>query len=164
MHSSALGAADLIILRSFSSAARFSLLKDARYSLMLCGGLVFMTSTMFPFRQRGIPAALGERAGVCTLDLKYFVSLFVDANLHTRAPVTMGAVGAHPLSRGEIGPVAVGLMTALHRDHPFAETIVQPGVRRRRITKPSAPRFEIRRPGFVRQFRMCVGKGHRDEE
>src|SRR5712691_13333740 len=37
MHSSALGAADLMALRSFSSAARFSLLKGARYSSMVCG-------------------------------------------------------------------------------------------------------------------------------
>ncbi len=37
MHSSAFGAADLMALRSFSSAARFSLLKGARYSSMVCG-------------------------------------------------------------------------------------------------------------------------------
>src|SRR2546425_2922863 len=37
MHSSALGAADLMALRSFSSAARFSLLKGARYSSMVRG-------------------------------------------------------------------------------------------------------------------------------
>ena len=90
--------------------------------------------------------------------------LFVDANLHTRATVTVGAVRAHPLFRVEIGPVAISLMAALHGDDPLAETIIQPGVRRRRIAEPSATRFEIRRPGFVRQSRMCVGKGHNDEE
>src|SRR5436309_10394993 len=37
MHSSAWGAADLMALRSFSSAARFSLLKGARYSSIVCG-------------------------------------------------------------------------------------------------------------------------------
>src|ERR1700681_2929281 len=37
MHSSALGAADLMDLRSSSSAARFSLLRSARYSSMVVG-------------------------------------------------------------------------------------------------------------------------------
>src|SRR5258707_2130512 len=119
---------------------------------------------MFPFRQRGIPTALSERPCVCTLDLQYFVSLLVDGHLHTRAPVAVIAIRAHPLSRVEIGPVTIGLMAALRTDDPFAVTILEPGVRRRRITKPSATRFEFRRPRFVRQFRMCVGKGHREEE
>src|SRR6185503_7899320 len=37
MHSSALGAAARMSLRSFSSAARLSLLKSARYSSIVCG-------------------------------------------------------------------------------------------------------------------------------
>jgi hypothetical protein len=37
MHSSALGAADWMVRRSSSSAARFSLLNDARYSSTVCG-------------------------------------------------------------------------------------------------------------------------------
>lgn len=61
------------------------------------------------------------------------MSLFVDANLHARALVAIAAVRAHPLPRFESWPVALSLMAALLTDGPFAETILQPGVRRRRI-------------------------------
>ena len=99
---------------------------------------------MLPLLQRGILTALRERPRVRTLDLQYFVSLFVDTNLHTRAPVAVVAIRAHPLPRCESWPVALGLMAALLTDCPFAVTILEPGVRRRRITKPSATRFESR--------------------
>jgi hypothetical protein len=76
---------------------------------------------------------LRERACVRTFNLQYFVSLFVDANVQTGATVAIVAVRAHPLPRFEIWPVALGLMAALLTDCPFAVTILQPGVRRRRI-------------------------------
>src|SRR6266404_3062615 len=52
MHSSALGAADLMALRSFSSAARFSLLNGARYSSMVCGLAGFANTGLSSLRDQ----------------------------------------------------------------------------------------------------------------
>ncbi len=78
-----------------------------------------------------------------TFDFQNFASLFVDANLQARAPVTVAAtVRVHPLLRFEIWPIALGLVPALRGNYPFAVSIVEPGVRRRRIGEPPATSFE----------------------
>ena len=71
------------------------------------------------------------------------MSLFVDANLQTRAPVTVAAaVRVYPLLRFETWPIALGLVPALRAYYPFAVSIVEPGVGRRRIGEPPATSFE----------------------
>ena len=98
---------------------------------------------LFPFLQRGILTALPERPCARTFDLHDLASLFIDAKLQTRAPVTVAAtVRVHPLPWFESWPIAFGLVSALRADYPFAVTIVEPGIRRRWIGEPPATSFK----------------------
>lgn len=70
------------------------------------------------------------------------MSLTVNPDPQAGAPIPVVYVRLHPLPRIEVWPVTLGLIPALHPDHPLGVAVVQPGVGRRGIAEPSATRLE----------------------
>ncbi len=100
-----------------------------------------------------------------TFDLYYFASLFVDAKLHARAPVTVAAtVCVHPLLWFESWPIAFRLVPALRSNCPFAVAIVEPRIRRRWIREPPATSFEAGSAGCGRHSRLSPEANYGDKQ
>src|SRR5215203_884179 len=77
-----------------------------------------------PALQLPIAATRGQRTRLRTLNLNHSMRLTIDADLHACTAVTIMHIGFDPLLWSEVGPVAFGLITALHADDPLRFPVV----------------------------------------
>ncbi len=85
-----------------------------------------------------IPTTDRKSLDVSGRDAHDFVRAGGDHDIEAGAAMPVVSVGVDPLGIAELGPVAVGLVTALNADYPFSVPVEQRRVARRRVVEPAA--------------------------